>query len=212
MKKVIVGIVTVVLAVAAGVLAYTAVKENNAIQNAGIPKENVTQVEAPEQTVSTENPAFVKEEYVAEIPEGTNIAPNISKIESNGVTGAYNERKTIDGDTAAASYWEGKADSWPSEITLSYDEAVKVHALRLLLNPDPIWGKRIQEIELQTSMDGENFETLVPKTEYQFDPNTGNQIVVDFDETEFTSFRLVFYSNTGAHAGQAAEIELYSNN
>lgn len=210
-KKVLLIVLTIILAAGAATVGVMAGMEYKVIQNAGIAKENVKQVEAPEQTVSTENPAFVKEEYVAEVPEGTNIAPDISKIESNGVTGAFNERKAIDGDTAAASYWEGKADSWPNEITLSYEEPVKVHAMRLLLNPDPIWGKRVQQFEIQTSMDGENFETLVPQADYQFDPDTGNQVVVNFDETEFTSFRLVFYGNTGAHAGQAAEIELYAN-
>lgn len=201
---------TIVLAIIACILVVLTVLEYKAIDQAGIDKDNVTQIETPEQTVSTENPAFVKEEFVAEVPEGTNIAGD-AKIEANGFVQAYTERKAIDGDAEGASYWEGIADSYPNTVTLTYDNPVKVHALRLRLNPDSIWGKRTQQIEIQISSDGENYETLVEKTAYDFDPDTGNQVIAEFDEVEIKGIQLVFYDNTGAHAGQAAEIELYAN-
>lgn len=200
---------TIVLAIIACVLAVLSGLEYSAIKSAGIDEDNVTQVETPEQTVSTENPAFIQEEFVAEVPKGTNIAPE-AKIESNGFVQVYTEQKAIDGDASGASYWEGLADSYPNIITLTYDEAVSVHALRLLLNPDSIWGKRVQQIEVKVSTDGENYETCVDKADYQFDPDTGNQTIIEFDETQIKGLQLVFYDNTGAHAGQAAEIELYA--
>lgn len=204
-------ILTIVLAVGVCVVGVLLGIEYTTAKNAGIPKDNVTQVQAPDQTESMEHPDFVKEEFVAEVPDGTNIAPNASKVDANACTGNYVARNTIDGDTDGASYWEGEGNNYPNTLTFTYDEPVSIHAMRLLLNPDPIWGKRTQEFEIQVSTDGENYETLVEKQGYEFDPDTGNQVIAEFEATDIKGIQLIFYSNTGANAGQAAEVELYSN-
>lgn len=204
-------IVTIVLAVAVCVVGVLLGVEYAAVRNAGISKDNVTQIEAPEQTESVEHPDFVREEYVAEVPEGTNIAPD-AKVTANANGGNYVAANAVDGDTAGASYWEGDPNNYPNTLTFTYDEAVSVHAMRLLLCPDMIWAKRTQQIEIQVSADGENYDTLVESQDYEFDPNTGNQIIVEFEAADVKGIQLVFHANTGATAGQAAEVELYTNN
>lgn len=205
MKK----ILTVILAVGVCVVGILLGIEYSTAKNPGIPKDNVTQVKAPDQTESEEHPDFVKEVYVAEVPDGTNISPNASRVDANACTGSYVARNTVDGDLE--SYWEGEGNAYPNTLTYTFEEPVSIHAMRLLLNPDPIWGKRTQEFEIQISTDGENYETLVENQGYQFDPDTGNQVIVEFDAADIKGFQLVFNSNTGANAGQAAEVELYSN-
>ena len=82
----------------------------------------------------------------------------------------------------------------------------------LALNPDPIWGKRTQTFSISVSNDGENYIELLPTSNYDFDPNTGNLVVIDnFKETKAQYVQLTFTGNTGATAGQIAELEVYSN-
>ncbi|MBQ6078468.1 MAG: discoidin domain-containing protein, partial [Clostridia bacterium] len=79
------------------------------------------------------------------------------------------------------------------------------------LNPSVIWEARTQEIAVQISADGTNFTELVPATHYEFNPDTGNRIRIDFDATEARFVRLIFTLNTSSRTGgaQAAEIEIY---
>lgn len=44
-----------------------------------------------------------------------------------------------------------------------------------------------------------------------FDPKTGNQVVIDIDNVKMQYIRLTFTKNTGAVAGQIAELEVYTN-
>lgn len=180
---------------------------------AGKPKtelapENLTVVAAPEQTESMEHEDFAKEEYVSVLPEGTNIALE-GKIKSNGFEGTFTERKAIDGKTEGASYWEGSADSYPNELTVSFEEAHTIRAIRVALNPDSIWGKRTQTFSVfYANAEGEG-NLLLPETAYEFSPDRGNEVILDFEETPVTSLTLQFTANTGALGGQVAEFEIY---
>lgn len=60
------------------------------------------------------------------------------------------------------------------------------------------------------SDDGENFTAVCEKATLSFDPMADNSAYMPFPETvtgQYILFR--FYSNSGASAGQAAEIEVY---
>lgn len=177
-------------------------------QKTELAPENLTVVAAPEQSESMEHEDFAKEEYVSVLPEGTNIALE-GKITSNGFEGTFTERKAIDGKTDGASYWEGSADSYPNELTVSFEEEHTVHAIRVALNPDSIWGKRTQTFSvLSGNTEGEN-QTLLPETAYEFSPDRGNEVILEFDGTSVTSVTLQFTGNTGASGGQVAEFEIY---
>jgi hypothetical protein len=173
-----------------------------------IPVSNVTVVKAIEQTEAQVHPDFVKEEYALVLPEGDNVALN-KKIEASSFTQVYNAVKAVDGMTDGPSYWEGKPD-YPNLLTVDLDAPTKIHAIRLALNPLPIWGKRTQTISVNISSDGTNFTELVAAQQYTFDPDTGNEAQITFDETEARYVQLSVTENSGAGGGQIAEFEVYS--
>lgn len=166
-------------------------------------------VETPDRTESTEHPLFVKEVYEPIIPDGTNIA-SIAKIEANGYNDVYVPRKVKDGRTAGVSYWEGESDAYPNILTATFPEEHTIHAIKVCLCPQSVWGARTQTFSVEISEDGESFQELIPSKEYEFDPNTNNEVVLEFDTVSCKAVQLVFTANTGASGAQVAELELYS--
>lgn len=169
----------------------------------------VTVIPTIDQETSQVPKRFVKVEFIPVIPDGVNIAEN-AIIDANGFNDVYMPAKVKDGNVNAASYWEGAADSYPNIITASYPEAQSIHAIRLRLCPLSIWGRRIQTFNVLVSEDGESFTELIPSKDYDFDPDTGNEVVVEFDEVNIKAVRLEFTQNTGAVGAQLAEFEIYS--
>lgn len=171
---------------------------------------NVQIVEAPQQETAMENENFVKEEYVSILPEGENIARQ-GKIGCNGFNETYTAQKSIDGRTTGASYWEGESDAYPNELTLTYKEGpVTVHAIRVCVCPDTLWGKRTQTFSVLYTTDGETRQELIPEASYEFNPDSGNEVILTFDQVELQSIILSFTGNTGAKGAQVAEWEVYS--
>ena len=175
--------------------------------NDTIPADNVTIVQAPDQTEAETPLEFAKKEFELVLPEGINVALN-KKIDSSGYTQVYNAPKAVDGKVDGASYWEGKPP-YPNTLTVDLENPTKIHAIRIALNPLPIWAKRTQTITINISSDGENFTELVPETEYAFDPDYGNQTQITFNETEARYVQLVVTANSGAGSAQVAEFEVY---
>ena len=68
----------------------------------------------------------------------------------------------------------------------------------------------MQTFCVQISEDGENFTELIPANDYEFNPDTANEVVIDFDEVGCKAVQLVFTGNTGAGGAQVAEFEIYS--
>lgn len=171
---------------------------------------DITIVESPEQEEAMEHPAFIREEYVSIVPEGTNIARK-GKIDASSYTDVYVPRKAVDGNVNGASYWEAAADSYPNVLEIVYEEPYEIHALKVALCPKSIWGKRSQEFSVEVTEDGENYTELFPMTEYEFTPDRNNEIVLEFKPVTLTAIRLTFQSNTGAAGAQVAELEVYGN-
>lgn len=168
---------------------------------------NVTLVSAPDQEDFEVHPEWALPE-MEPVDYGENIALGRSVTE-DGHTQVYHCRNINDGETL--TYWEGRADDYPNEITFDMEEVVTVSGARILLNPRSNWSARTQEVEIQISGDNENFSTVYPKAALSFDPNTGNFAYMGLDApAEARYIRFVFYANTGATAGQAAEIEIYA--
>ncbi len=168
---------------------------------------NVTLVQTPDQEVATEHPDFIKEEYTLVLPEGVNIALE-KKVDASSFNDVYTPRKVVDGVATGVSYWEGKND-YPNYLTVDLDKPEKIHAIRVALSPMAIWGKRTQTFCVNISNDGEKFEKFIDSKQYTFDPDTGNEVQLIFDEIETRYVQLVFTENSGAVGGQVAEFEIY---
>ncbi len=171
-------------------------------------EENLTVVTAPDQTKSMEHPDFVKEEFIPVIPAGSNIALGMQAAASS-FEATYTPRKVTDGNAGGVSYWEGAKDSYPNWIEVEFEEARSVHAVRVLLNPQNIWGRREQTFSVEVSSDGETYEEVVAEAAYVFDPDLGNETVVEFGQAEARYVRLIFTANSGSGGGQVAELEVY---
>mgnify|MGYP002543438131 CR=1 FL=1 len=177
-----------------------------ASRHSDAPNPNVTLVTAPDQTDFEEHPEWTVPE-TEPIDYGENIALE-KAVRQNGQTQIYNCRNVNDGDRF--TYWEGAADAYPNEVTIDMGEPMEMTGARILLNPRQIWGARTQKVEVLISDDGENFTTVYEKTTLSFDPMADNSVYMPFPETvtgQYIQFR--FYSNSGASAGQAAEIDVY---
>lgn len=189
-----------------GLLYYSTHYINEPTQT--IDPANVTVVKARAQTEAEEHPAFIKEEYQLVLPEGENVALKKS-ITASSYTQVYNAPKAVDGLTDGPSYWEGNG-GYPNTLTVDLGAPMKIHTIRLALNPLAIWGKRTQTFSVKISDDGENYKELLPSKQYTFDPDYGNEVQLPFDEVTTEFVQLVITENSGAGGGQVAEFEIYS--
>ena len=100
-------------------------------------------------------------------------------------------------------------DVWCHAIDLQGTYTVSTVAV--CLNPSSIWEPRIQEISVEISADGETYTEVAAKANYQFDPETGNRIRIDFDSVEAAFVKVIFFKNSASRTGgaQAAEICVY---
>jgi len=180
----------------------------NSLQN--IKSENLQVIKTPEQKESQIPEIFKNfQPIVPEKPSGENVALK-KPIESNGYQDVYRERYANDGKIK--SYWEGKANSYPNIIKIDLENIYKIHTIRIALNPDRIWSKRVQTFEIKYSLDGEEYRVLVPKADYIFDPLTSNIVDIKLEKPVGVRFiQIIFYANTGATGGQIGELEIYSD-
>lgn len=206
MKKIRI-ILIVILAIAAVGMwgAAIAIQKNAETVSLG----EVTVVPTADRTESIVPPALVKEEYKPVIPDGVNIAGE-ARIDANNYNSSFLPGKVKDGNTAGSSYWEGAPNEFPNIISANFEEAYNIHAIKLCLCPQSVWGPRVQTFSVEISTDGENFTEFIPSAEYQFDPDTGNELVLEFDKTSVKAVRLTFTGNTGAVGAQIAELEIYT--
>jgi hypothetical protein len=135
-----------------------------------------------------------------------NLALGIEGVANNHILD-FVATNAFDGDTA--SYWEGAANQYPNTLTVDLGKKAAVKEFVLKLNPRRLWAARTQGIEIQSSDNGTDFTALVPKTDYQFDPTDGGNLVTVPVKTTAEWFRLVFTSNTEATGGQLAEWEIH---
>lgn len=171
----------------------------------GVP--GLTVVTAPEQD-QAQRPACFPDptaNYIP-LPDTENLAQGkaISSGEHNDV---YVNTNVNDGSTD--TYWESKG--FPAEMTIDLGGSYSISTVAVLLNPSAVWEARTQEIAVLVSTDGENFKQIVAATKYDFDPNTGNRVRIDFDAVDARYVRVVFTMNSSSRTGgaQAAEIAVY---
>ncbi len=193
-------IVICLLALALSVCAYLGL-----FSPAEVP--GLTVVTAPEQ-LEAQRPACFPDptaNYIS-LPTTKNLAEGrpISSGEHNDV---YVITNVNDGKTD--TYWESKG--FPAEMVIDLGGTHSISTVAVLLNPSTVWEGRTQELALWVSQDGQNFTELVGAAKYDFDPNTGNRIRIDFASVEAAYVKLVFTMNSSSRTGgaQAAEVQVY---
>ena len=167
----------------------------------------LTIVKAPEQSEVSRPEDFPDPEANwIKLPKGANLAEG-KAVSAGEVTEVYASANVTDGETT--TYWESKGV--PAEITIDLAGTYSVQTVAVRLNPAPIWEARTQRFEILTSTDGENFTVAVPDASYEFTPDTGNMVRVDFKAAQAGFVRLVFSANTSArtNGAQAAEICIF---
>ncbi len=195
-------ILIIVLSLAAVVCAYFGLFSAEEKGDPGL-----TVVAAPEQTKAQRPPCFPDPEanYIP-MPESENLAQG-RPVVSGEHTDVYVIDNVNDGKTD--TYWESKG--FPAEVILDLGESRAFSTVAVRLNPSSIWEARKQEIAVWVSADGADFTQISAAAMYDFDPNTGNRIRIDFDTVEARYVKLVFTLNSSSRTGgaQAAEIEVY---
>lgn len=136
-----------------------------------------------------------------------NIALGASVAVNNKIYD-FTASKAVDGDIN--TYWEGAANKYPNTIQIDLGGPQNLDFAVLKLNPQKIWGKRKQTIEVQTGSNGADFTTLLPQQDYAFDPVENSNTVLIQLNTTARYVRFVFTKNTGGTAGQIAELEMYA--
>ena len=203
--------IVIVLSLAAAVCAFFGVFDPRTEAPAEAAEEpaepGLTVVAAPEQTKAQRPPCFPDPEanYIP-MPETENFAEG-KPVSSGEHTDVYVIENVNDGKTD--TYWESKG--FPAEVTIDLGESRTISTAAVRLNPSAIWEARRQEIAVLVSGDGETYTEAAPTAMYDFDPNTGNRIRIDFDAVAARYVKVVFTVNTATRTGgaQAAEIEFY---
>lgn len=206
MKKVRIILIVILAVAAVGIWGTVLILQKGAET---VSYGEVTVVKTADRTESIVPPSMVKEEYKPIIPDGVNITGE-ARIDANGFNESFAPGKVKDGDTSGASYWEGEANAYPNIIAAVFQESYNIHAIKLCLCPQAIWGPRTQTFSVEISEDGETFTEFLPSADYQFDPDTGNELVLEFDPVNVKAVQLTFTGNTGAVGAQIAELEIYS--
>ena len=198
-----VGILQIIIILALGITAITYVLEaGNAPKGDG----KITVIASPDQT-QEETPKWANDSTFAIADLGENLALG-KTVTANGYNDVYEGKNAADG--IPQTYWEGEPAAYPNIITVDLGSAVNVSKIRVRLNPEVIWSKRVQNFSVLSSMDGKAFKELVAAKDYKFDPKTGNMAVVAFDQAPAARFiQLQVNKNTGASAAQISEFEIY---
>jgi hypothetical protein len=109
-------------------------------------------------------------------------------------------------DDNLATYWEGDAN--PATLTVSLGANAAVTSVVVKLNPDSIWGLRTQTFQVfGREQDSSAFTSIAGSQQYNFTPSSGNLVTIPVTATA-ADVRLQFTANTGAPAGQVAELQV----
>ncbi|MET9269681.1 discoidin domain-containing protein [Kribbella sp. NPDC003557] len=134
---------------------------------------------------------------------GSNLALN-KPITASGYVHTY--VATNANDDNVTTYWEGNAN--PATLTTQLGANADLSSVVIRLNPDPAWGPRTQTFSiLGREQSSSAFTTVVASAAYDFNPANGNSVTIPVS-ARVADVRLNFTGNTGAPAGQVAELQV----
>jgi len=207
---------TETIALQAGSNTITYCYDNEDSGNVNLDKITITSVTSPTPTPTitptpaptpTITPTPTPSPSSTPIPTQTpteNIALN-KPISASSFNYIYEALHANDGDLT--TYWEGGSN--PSQLTVDLQSEYNISSLILRLNPSQQWSSRTQTIEiLGGTHNSTSLTTLISPQEYAFNPNNGNFINIPVNAT-VRHLQINLLNNTGAPAGQIAELEVY---
>ncbi|GIH07120.1 lectin [Rhizocola hellebori] len=113
---------------------------------------------------------------------------------------------TVDGNTA--TYWEGNDNAFPQWVQV--DLGASYAPTRVVLKLPVAWAARTQTLSVQGSADAVSFTTISPSAGYQFSPANANTVTINLTGS-LRYLRINVTANTGAAAGQLAELEVFGS-
>lgn len=137
-------------------------------------------------------------------PTTDNIAHH-KPISASSTVHIFEASNANDGNTS--TYWEGGSN--PSQLTIDLQSQYMLSSIVLKLNPAEQWGVRTQTIEvLGNNVNDSTMTTLINAQAYTFDPRNSNSITIPVSAA-VKQLQINILNNTGATAGQIAELEVY---
>ncbi|MFG1627785.1 discoidin domain-containing protein [Kribbella sp. NPDC049227] len=134
---------------------------------------------------------------------GSNLAAG-KPITASGYVHVFVPANANDDDVT--TYWEGNAN--PATLTTELGSNADLSSIVIRLNPDSAWGPRTQTFSiLGREQSASGFTTIVPSASYNFSPPSGNSVTIPVS-ARVADVRLNFTANTGAPAGQVAELQV----
>ena len=128
----------------------------------------------------------------------------------------YNVEKIVDGDPTGTSYYESK--TLPAHIVIDLADVYQITTIVLCLPPSLNWAARTHNIKMLISdsnvsySEATSFTSIVPATDYLFDPEKGNRVTVELDNpVSCRFFKLVINSNDvkAGYGAQLSEVSVY---
>ncbi|MFI6182632.1 discoidin domain-containing protein [Nonomuraea sp. NPDC051191] len=111
-------------------------------------------------------------------------------------------------DNSVTTYWEGAGGSYPNTLTVQLGANADVSSVVVRLDPAAVWSTRTQTFQVLGREQGASgFTNLVSSASYTFNPASGNTVTVPVG-ARVADVRLSFTANTGAPAGQVAELQV----
>jgi alpha-1,3-glucanase-like protein/F5/8 type C domain-containing protein len=159
-------------------------------------------------TISDGTPAGRYQVYV----HGQVIAPTVGNLAAGKPVTASTQHADFPAsnttDSNTDTYWEGLG--FPVSLTTDLGASTTVARVQLKLNGG--WGGRVQNFQVLGSNDGATFTSVVPATDYTFDPAANNNtVVINFAAAQYRYVQVVTTANNGATSAQVAEYEVYAN-
>ncbi|MBD2848594.1 discoidin domain-containing protein [Paenibacillus sp. IB182496] len=177
-------------------LSYTASAPSGTVSYYIVAKDAAGNASPPSHTVTFSSGGAQGDE--------TNVALG-KPIAASSTVHTYAAAHANDGDTS--TYWEGGGQ--PSELTVDLGSDHTLDRVVVKLNPASEWGVRTQTIEVRgRAQDASGFASVAGAQAHAFDPAAGNTVTIPVTAT-VRDVRLVFTANSGAPAGQVAELEVW---
>lgn len=138
------------------------------------------------------------------------------KAEANSTLRNYTADKAVDGSFAEPNFWTSTekitADK-PNWLDVDLGGTAEIYSINISLVDKPHWTERTQNIRILAITDGEEYEEIVPRTDYTFTPgdsgNNNRQTIALKEPVKASHIKVEIYSNTdGTNVGVIGELEV----
>ena len=107
------------------------------------------------------------------------------------------------------TYYESKLP-FPADIVIDLDGVYDINVITLHMPPLMQWERREQEVEILASVNGVDYDVIIPKTDYTFDPVAANVVEITLPETVTAQYvKFVFTANTSPYGAQVSQINIF---